>query len=406
MDPSSFLHKYLVYNSGNECHRNYHIFSALVVLAATVQKRIYLNHGYFKVYPNLYVCLVGKQGFRKSTAKDVARDLLTSTFPELPIAANVQSREDIIKFMASDECLFSYTDETGAIKELRPYVLLINELKNFLSINPGASIEFLTDIYDRDIFNSSTIKRGLENIINPCLNILACETPSWIIDKLKTQIISGGFSRRMIFDYETERGPKISFPKLPEGGLAIWNELKAHLKKISTLVGEFLWGPGSRNFYSNWYQGLVQPEDDVMGGYYESKHIQLLKITMLLAVAEDPPVLVITQDLLKRGVAMLDSLEVNMPKLSIAAGRNELALPIQRIMEFVESNAGIVSSLGLKCFLNKDLRPQEHFSVLNFLNETEKLVLVNLPAQNGKPSGHFYVSREKYNELKAKGDIR
>jgi len=35
-----------------------------------------LNHSYFNIHPNLYVCLVGRQGFRKSTAKDIARDLL------------------------------------------------------------------------------------------------------------------------------------------------------------------------------------------------------------------------------------------------------------------------------------------------------------------------------------------
>lgn len=405
MDPSSFLFKYLLYNAGNECPRNYHLFTGLVVLAATTQKRTYLNHGYFKIYPNLYVCLVGKQGFRKSTAKDIGRDLLTSTFPDLPIAANVQSREDIIKFMASDECLFSFIDETGTNKELRPYVLLINELKNFLSINPGANIEFLTDIYDRDLFNSSTIKRGLENIVNPCLNILACETPDWIIEKLKCQVISGGFSRRMIFDYETVRGAKISFPRLPDNGKQIWDELKDHLQQVQKLVGPFQWGPGTRNFYDNWYQTMVQPEDDVMSGYYESKHIQMLKITMLLGLAQMPPLLVITIDLLKQAIALLDSLETNMPKLSVAAGRNELALPIQRIMEMIENQDGIITPLALKTFMNKDLRPQEHFGVLNFLTDTEKLFPVNLPASNGKPAGYFYVTKDKFTELKKNGAI-
>jgi hypothetical protein len=400
------MHKYLAYNSGNECPRAYHLWSALVVLAATTQKRVYLSHGYFKIYPNLYVCLVGRQGFRKSTAKDIARDLLTSTFPELPVAANVQSREDIIKFMASDECLFSFTDETGAVKELRPYVLLINELKNFLSINPGASIEFLTDIFDRDLFNSSTIKRGLENITNPCVNILACETPNWIIDKLKSQVISGGFSRRMLFVYETERGPKISFPTLPKNASLLWIELKEHLKKVATMVGGFTWGPGTKEHFDLWYNSLKPPDDDILEGYYESKHIQLLKVSMLLSLAEPEPCMTLTLSLMKQGIALLDALETNMPKLSVAAGRNELALPIQRILEFLEGSDGIVTTKNMKLFMNKDLRPQEHFGVLNFLTETEKIFLANLPATNGKPSGHFYVSKEKYLELRKAGAIQ
>src|SRR6266536_886512 len=241
MDPSapSFMQNYLAYNVNNECHRNYHLWTALLLLASATQKRVYVPYGYLNIYPNLYVCLVGRQGFRKSTAKDIGRDLLTSAFPDLPLAPSVQSREDIIKFMSSDECLFSYTDETGAVKELRPFVMFVNELKNFLSINPAASIEFLTDIYDRDVFDSSTIKRGLEKITNPCVNILACETPSWITEKLKAQVISGGFSRRMIFVYETTRGPKISFPRLPDNSAILWHWLKEHLQKVPKYVGPF-----------------------------------------------------------------------------------------------------------------------------------------------------------------------
>src|SRR5947207_6720036 len=94
----SFIHSYLEYNANNECPVEYHIWSALVVLAATTQRRVFLRHGYFDIHPNLYVTLVGKQGFRKSTAKDIARELFTSTFPNIALAASVQSREDIIKF--------------------------------------------------------------------------------------------------------------------------------------------------------------------------------------------------------------------------------------------------------------------------------------------------------------------
>ena len=49
----SFLRDYALYNSGNECSRNYHIWSALVLLAATAGRRVSCRWGYFDILSNL-----------------------------------------------------------------------------------------------------------------------------------------------------------------------------------------------------------------------------------------------------------------------------------------------------------------------------------------------------------------
>lgn len=405
MEQNSFLQRYLAYNTGNECPRNYHIWTALVVLASTTLNRVHLFHGYFNIYPNLFACLVGKQGSRKSTAKDIGRDLLTSTFPNLPISASIQTREDIVKFMASDECLFSFQDENGANQELRPFTLMINELKNFLSFNPGAMIEFLTDIYDRGgkIFNSSTLKRGLENIQNPCVNMLACETPDWIIDKLKLQIISGGFSRRVVFVYEIERGQKIAFPTLPKEGPQLWTQMQDHLRKVEKVVGPFSWENDAMQFFDVWYNGLKTPEDDVMEGYYESKHIQLLKLAMLLALGEMVPHRRITTNNLKIGVSILDSLETNMPKLSIASGRNELALPMMRVLDVLERMGGMCAESTFKQLLSKDFEPREQYSVMKSMGDCGDLVKAEVRV--GETRVPMYLTKKRYNQMKANGEV-
>lgn len=405
MDPTNFVQRYIAYNVGNECPRNYHIWVSLVALASTTLNRVYLFHGYFNIYPNLYVCLVGKQGSRKSTAKDIGRDLLTSTFPELPVSASIQTREDIVKFMASDECLFSVQDENNVQIEMRPFTLLINELKNFLSFNPGAMIEFLTDIYDRGgkEFNSSTLKRGLENIKNPCVNMIACETPDWIIDKLKLQIISGGFSRRVVFVYETERSQKIAFPTLPPQGHQLWVGMQEHLRKVAKIVGPFSWEPEARMFFDVWYNGLKTPEDDIMEGYYESKHIQLLKVAMLLALGEQQPHRVITTDNLKIGIAMLDSIETNMPKLSVASGRNELALPMMRALDSLERMGGMCTEDVWQQLLMKDFQPRENYSVTRTMIECKNLYKAEV--RRGEAKVLMLLTRKRYEQMKKNGEL-
>lgn len=396
-----FISTYLEFNAGNECPKNYHMWSALVLLAAAVHKRVRVSWGYFDVYPNLFVCLVGRQGFRKSTAKDIAADLFTEVFPDYPTGASVQTREDIVRFMASDECGYSFTNELNEMVEVRPIVFFVNELKNFLSVDPGKMIDFLTDIYDRKRFKSSTIKRGLEDIVNPCLNILACETPKWITDKLKADIITGGFARRVIYVYETEQTLRIPFPERPKNAATMWTEMKEHLLRVADTTGLFQWSDAARIFWSDWYPLLIKPEDEIMEGYYSSKHIQALKVAMLIALAESPIELVLTTDRLQKAIALLDSIEGNMPKLSVAAGRNELAVPTQTILELLAKNGGWMSEKALRCRMGKDLTPVEQLSVLRYLQETDQ-IFVREVEDVQKVRRQMVMLRAKYEELTKK----
>lgn len=377
--PFDFITEYLAFNSGNECARNYHIWSALVVLAATVHKRVWISQGYHSVYPNLYVGLIGDMGSRKSSAKDIACDLFQSTFPDYPMLTSVQSREDIIKYMASDKCAYSFKDASGTIIEVRPIVGFINELTNFLSIDPVKTVVFFTDIYSGKRFNCSTIKHGLQDLVNPCVNLLACETPDNITSKLKSNIISGGFARRIVYIYETTRSKPIAFPERPTEHQEMWARLKQHLLHIVTLSGEFSWTADARKFYTDYYENLMTtlPDDKIMAGYRSSKGDQLFKVAMGLALSEESPNLVMRQDLLERALAMLDVIEVNMPKLSMAAGRNELALPMQKAMEVLDTqlapNQGWMALKTFKRILSKEMQPMEIDMVLKFMKDTDQI---------------------------------
>lgn len=375
----NFLQDYLHYNEGNECPTNYHRWCALFTIAATVGKRVYctqsMDDAYYKVYPNLYVGLIGKQGSRKSTAKDIARDMFIEANPDAPMAASVQSCQDIVKTMSLDDAVRVYTDENGTLIETRPYTFFVNELKNFLAINPTQMLDFLTDIYDRPYFDASTIKHGMQKIENPVINFLCCETPKWIMDKLKLNVITGGFSRRIIYVYELDKRQRITFPNITRDMMEARRRCIVHLKKLHLLRGKFKWTPEARDFYDQWYQGMKVPQDEVMEGYYESKHIQALKVAMCVAAADEHPKLEFTPENLGAAIAILDSAEINMPKLSVAAGRNELALPQQAILELLEKNGGEMMEVNLKRLTAKDLSPNEQFAVLNFLKSTGQIYL-------------------------------
>lgn len=407
---ANFVEQYLIYNQGNMVPKRYHAWSALSILAMTMGRKVFVDHSYFQVYTMLYSCLVGRQGLRKSSAKDCACDMLKSVFPGYPLGASVTSREKIVERLSGDKStVLTFTDHDGILVPYKPMAFFINELKNFLSINPGAMIEFLTDIYDRKFFDADTIKHGAQPIINPCINILACETPKWLIEKLKLNVVTGGFSRRMLYIYETAKPKRITFPHKNEESLRAEAWCKQHLQKIDALVGPFSWKDQvARDFFDNWFTNLKTPDDEILEGFYEAKDILALKVTMLLCVADEQPELILTKEKLEMGIAFLEQLEDNLPKLTVAAGRNELAVPQQAMLDILEEKGGMMAEKEWHKLAGKNMSEFEYANAKKFFKDTDQLYEINMPIKNElnmKVDRRMMLTAAKYRDLIKSGDI-
>lgn len=372
-----FMNDWLRFNEGNMVPKRYTIWAANSILGAALGKAAYVDHGYFRVYAPNYICLVGDQGTRKGSAKDHAMELFREALPDYPIGPSVASREIIIKRLADKDSLRCFQNDLGLPEEWRPMMFFVNELKNFMSFNPQGMIEFLTDIYDRKHFKSDTIVRGAEDIINPCLNILACETPQWITDKLKFNIISGGFARRMLFVYETKRPARITHPKLTDDMKAARERCKEHLKKVPQISGKFTWDKDAYDYFDKWFISLPQPPDELLAGYYEAKDILALKLMMISCVGDYTPKLNFTLDKTINAIQALEAIEDNLPKLSMAAGRNQLAQPMMKIVEMINQKGWMLEK-ELKNLTVRDIDPREQGAIFSFIREQGTLIPIAL----------------------------
>jgi hypothetical protein len=373
------------YCSCYEIPRNYAIWSAIGLMSSLVNRKVYVRQGDIPIHGVTYICLIGEQGNKKTTAMSFARKIFKKVCPEIPCAAAMQSREDIIKFMASEDDRFFFTNTERVQEEYHPYNIFANELKNFLSFNAQGMIEFLTDIFDAPSFDASTIKRGLESFPNPALVLLACETPEWIIRNLKTHILVGGFARRCVFVYETDAkdhdGNLIVIPRpvITDEARAALKRIHEHCHRIKTISGEFTWDPAAERMFDDWYRKNKSnlPEDSVMRGYMRTKDAILLKVAMLyrLASYEGYARLVIDEEILQVTLAILSGIEINMPKLSVAAGRNELAGPQQSALDMLERVGGWMPRKLWELRMDKDLNPAEKLAVISNLQRLEKVVV-------------------------------
>lgn len=369
----SYLSDYLFYNSGNECPRNFHLWSALATLSTVVSRRVWLDRNYFVIYPNLYVCLVGTAGSGKSVAKDISKNLLIEHFPHIPLSASIQSREDIMRKMASAENTRALKQPDGSLVEYHPYALYINELANFVSIDPVKMVYFLVDIYDARYIDTGFKKDVIQDKIpNPYVTMLACTQPDWMMRNLKIELFSGGLGRRLIIVHE-RKTKCIDEPTIPPGGKEAWARVIDHLKRVEEFHGPMVFDEEAREWWKQWYQVRKQPDDPILAQFHETKHVQLQKVAMLCALSELPLAHYVKADHLRAALAMLDVLEPSIPRLSAGVGRNVLAPAMQQILDVLQTCDGMIPEKRLLSLMGRELSLREFNEVIQQLQTTEQV---------------------------------
>ena len=372
-----FITQYLLANSGTEVPIRYTRWAAIALLSATIGRRAYVDHGHFRIYPWLYYCFVGTSGSGKTTAKDQAKLMFIDCFPEFPIGSNIASREQLVEFMSSDQCSQFYNDETGALIEWKPYANFVNELSNFVSFNPMSMVEFLTDIFDSNEYKSSTVKRGVEYINKPYVFLLACTTPDYIIRTFKSTVLGAGFSRRLIFVYDLKEVETIiTFPEKSIEAYAAEKWCKEHLISIAKKnTTAFTWAPGAKDFLHDWNVKRLRPKDPVLAGYIKSKDLIVQKIAMCLAYAVPGLQPIFTEHLLRLAIQTLEDNEDNLHRLTVAAGRNQLAVPQNTLLQLLEQAGGMMTEKAFHIVASRDLNEMEYHNMKLLLQKTDQIVL-------------------------------
>lgn len=331
---SPTLRDYALFQSGNESPVAYHVFSLLAMAGALLECRYWLNWEYGRYVPNLYVCLVGPQGSRKNTAAVGARSLLLEADPGHPMGDPVISKEAAITQLSSPESNMSYLWEDKTFT-YQPITFVCTELKNSLAINPFSLVDWLTHIYEGENTSSKTIKRGRESVEHPVVTLLACETTDWLVDKLRCSLISGGFSRRMLFVVEDHYGARIANPRVPEGGHEARARVVERFRVLKGLTGPVEMAKPARKWFDKWYESMKAPTHKMGQAWYSSKHVQLVKLAMILTALDDGT-RVIKLGHFQQALALLDYVEPAMFRLLAMAGRNPLLAPTYELLSQLE----------------------------------------------------------------------
>ena len=376
----NFLADYLIYNSGNEVNEHYHLWSAMSALSSIVSRRIWVDQGYFRVYANMYVVLLGPPGNGKTTAMGCAKGLVRS-IGNVPFSAQCQSKANLVKEMMKYERGVMLANGQPLI--YTPISIFVTELSQFISIDPVKMLDLLVTIYDQDVYDMSTQAHGHQQINGPYMTLLGCTTSDWVTNYLKSDIITGGFTRRALFileDWSANR--RVPRPKLTDEMRAAWVRVENRARQLAEVTGEFVWSQDAERWFDHWYMTREIVKDANVAAFDRTRHTQLLKLAMLLELCRGDA-LVLHEDTLVTALAMLDKLMIQLPVVFSGIGRNELAKTSTRLKNMLVRAGTPLAKKVIMEELWRDANTAEIYQVFNHMIAMGAIVVFNGTGPDG-----------------------
>lgn len=263
-----FFDRYTRYTLESEAPLSYHLFCALAGLAATVNRRVYLDMGNHKLYPPFGVFILGNSGIKKTSAADIIVSLLRES-ALTPIYAEKLTPEALIDGMRGGNA-------TGLVYAPEMTVL-ISKQKYMESIIP-----LLTRFMDSpDIWNSGTIMRGKAELRNVAITCVMCSTIDWFVKNTPESLFGGGFIARNVMIMQ-EYSPRIK-PLPPTEDTVLRKQLLLDLAHLYELQGEATLHPETRKLHTDWYtQNKYEhvATSELFETYFARKPAHILRIAL------------------------------------------------------------------------------------------------------------------------------
>lgn len=332
------LRAYAKYVKENDAAQIFHLWVGIGVIASVAQRKISMRFHGFDVHSNMYILLVSPAGRgRKSTALRMGRNLLIKVIPEINFAAQSGSFEGIVK-------IFSEIKNPSH----QSLTLVSSELGSLMSTMPERMMDFMNDIWDGNInWDRMTISHAKQTIAKPWLHFMGGTTPRWISDNAGLLAAEGGWLARMIIPYSDERILDNPAPEPTPELLKLESQLVNTLSHIALLEGEFKFEGGREGeayqWYSSWYKDesrFPDVEDPRTAGYFDRKHVNLLKVAMAAHLSYDDELVISVRDL-ETALTLLDATEPGMRIALRALGKNEWASALVTIFRMIKHKGRI-----------------------------------------------------------------
>jgi hypothetical protein len=306
----------------SESPRKYWYWSGLAAISAVVNNQVYLDKFLYKLYPNIYVLLVGKSGIRKGPPVAMAKHLVQLVDNTRVIAGRITIQSAITKLKSAVTKPDGKAPITDAIAGL-----FSSEFASFIVEDPAA-LTILTDLYDghyNTTWENSTKGGGDEKLKNPCITLLGASNEVHFRDAVPDNALGGGFVARTFIIHADKKSGVNSLTERPEH-IADVNELAKHLFKLSKLKGQFIWSREGKELYDEWYRRFSEGEYSDTTGTIDRLHDHILKAAMLISLSRDVDLHLTLGDI-KEAIMACQDFVPGARKVAMTSGGKSSAAP-------------------------------------------------------------------------------
>ena len=288
---------YFKYVEDTESPIIFHRWSLLTALGAQLGRSYYLPFGDFRIFPNMYVMLIGEPGTRKSSAVKLARKAVASAGYS-KFAFDKTSKEKFLMDLAGEgEVGVPHTVDTlvmdtlfgaGIGGEPKEVFVVADEFNDFAGTGNLEFFSLLGSLWDWDdeqrpfeqrFKNSKSIQ-----IYQPTVSILGGNTHAGFAACFPPTTIGQGFLSRILLVFSEASGVKIPFPSRPsdevrQNLIDCFERIRANVTGESTLTTQ---AKGMLDTLYRTYKGI----DDLRFQHYSNRRFtHLLKMCLLCSAA-------------------------------------------------------------------------------------------------------------------------
>lgn len=364
---SNWLKAYLAFTAESESPEEYHLWVAISTIAGAIRRKAFFNMGYFLLYPNMYIVLVGPAGrCKKSTAMRIGRGMLSSV-PGLNFTTDSTTRERLIQDLSQ-----AFVDGHSSMTAFS------SEFASLLTSSGMDMVVFLTDIFDSPSEWAHKTKTGGTNKIKaPYLNLIGATTPDWIAKAMPLDTVGIGLTSRIVFVFQDTPRVRPPFPTLSPEQMQLRELLVEDLVSMSQISGEYVLTPEARQLYTEWYEARVERPnvsgDPRLNGYYERKPMHLLKLAIIISASFRDETVIHPNDL-QMALSLFDQVEDKMTKVFANVGKNPLTVDYDEIEAAIAASGGVADFAELMSKFKHSVRKDELAEVLETLVSMKKIV--------------------------------
>ncbi len=346
----NFLKAYMEYTLNSEAPDTFHFWTGVSCVAGALRRRVWIDCKFWDWVPNFYIFFVAPPGIvSKSTTADIGMNLLKKV-PKIKFGPSAVTWQMLVQQMAGISEAF--TDNQGKFHKMSAVTVVASELGNFIKPQDTDMIDALVALWDgqRGEFTKATKTQGQDRILNAWLNIIGCTTPAWISSAFPEYMIGGGFTSRALFIYADKKRKLVAYPgrEITPYDTQLAKELIADLTDISMMAGEMILTPEAYELGEEWYNEFhtnrpKHLDNEHFGGYIARKQTHVHKLAMILSASESNE-LYITPEHLQQAIAIVTSLEADMPRVFNKVGHGQQSRKAMQLRAVIKLHKEIKQS--------------------------------------------------------------